>query len=193
MLTAACSLSARSQKRQPIWFPHWPTANGEKHGSVGRGGEGSEWGRGGHTGLPCTTTDWVMLAAPGAVTRVARAVMAAPPPPTGGELAPPTPHQASESPAPRAPGAGRLRLTQALPIRPGSAWKVPSALLSPPRASACATPLPAHWLGPLSSRRWNVPCWNAPRGGCYRWAKGRVEPDVVKGSAGPWLAAFLPP
>ena len=25
LLTAACSLSARSQKQQPIWFPHWPT------------------------------------------------------------------------------------------------------------------------------------------------------------------------
>lgn len=29
-LTAACSLSARSQKQQPIWFPHWPTAIGER-------------------------------------------------------------------------------------------------------------------------------------------------------------------
>jgi hypothetical protein len=29
-LTAACSLSARSQKQQPIWFPHWPTATRKK-------------------------------------------------------------------------------------------------------------------------------------------------------------------
>jgi len=26
LLTAACSRNARSQKRQPTWFPHWPTA-----------------------------------------------------------------------------------------------------------------------------------------------------------------------
>ena len=30
LLTAACSLSARSQKQQPIWFPHWPTVSRKK-------------------------------------------------------------------------------------------------------------------------------------------------------------------
>lgn len=42
LLTAACSRSARSQKRQPTWFPHCPTAKGrERHGSgTGRGRRG---------------------------------------------------------------------------------------------------------------------------------------------------------
>lgn len=37
LLTAACSRSARSQKRQPTWFPHWPTAKGRDRGRVRQG------------------------------------------------------------------------------------------------------------------------------------------------------------
>lgn len=48
MLTAACSRSARSQKRQPTWFPHWPTAKGR---DTGQG-----WGRGGGEGRALDAT-----------------------------------------------------------------------------------------------------------------------------------------
>lgn len=40
LLTAACSRNARSQKRQPTWFPHWPTAKRRDKARAGPGAAG---------------------------------------------------------------------------------------------------------------------------------------------------------